>query len=165
MNACMPPSRLHNSTGNRTWFADAPSPARELGLARALLRLSVARQNRQALALARAEKPLRRSLAELDLAQQDLVRLRQRVTASSRDSCVQSRPPETSGREIALAHVAGAEREARLAVQLERVAVCAHGKEQAQARFDDARASYGQACRRQHHFRRWLRDLQAGGDL
>lgn len=164
MNACMPPSQFHNTPGNRPAFVDASPPARELGLGRALLRLAVMRQKREAYALARAEKQLRRALAELDVAQRDLVQLRQPVAASSRDSCAVSPPRETSGHEIALAHAAGAQREARLAAQVERVAVCVRGKEQAQATVDDARARYSQACRRQHHLRCWLQGLQASGN-
>lgn len=164
MNACMPPSRPHDLPSERTGLVDASPPARRLGLFRALLRLASVRQQREACALARAEKPLRRALVELDLAQRELVRLRRRVTASSPDSCAGSPPRETSGRDIALAYAARAEREARFAAQAERVAGCARGKAQAQATFDDARARYSQACRRQHHLRRWLRDMQASGN-
>jgi FPC/CPF motif-containing protein YcgG len=129
-----------------------------------LLRLSSLRQQREAHTLAEADKPLRRTLAELRRAQQELARQTEHVAASERGSFSVLQQPETLGRDIARAFAARAERQALLAAQIEYLAVCARRNQEAQRAFDDARLRYIKAVKKHEQLLRWLQDQPTGGN-
>jgi hypothetical protein len=151
-------------TGDRRAFVEASPPSRQLGLGGTLVKLSSLRQQREAHTLAEAEKPLRRTLAELGRAQQELARQRVYATASERGSFSVLQHRATLGRDVVRAFAARAERRALLAAQVEYLAACARRNQEAQRAFDDARLRYIKATRKHEQLRRWLRDLAMSGN-
>jgi len=160
----MPPSDAIDRTGARRPIAEEFAPSNRVGMGAMLLRLASVRRQREAHALAQAQKPLRRTRAGLHQAEQELAENRRRLSASARDWHTGSQLREVSGRDLARAHAALVERSARLAAQVERVAQYARLCRQAQDDLENAMARYAQTSRRQDQLRRWLRDLQADGD-
>lgn len=154
----------NDRTGDRRAFVEASPPSPKLALGGVLVKLSSLRQQREAHTLAEAEKPLRRTLAELRRAQQDLARRTELVAASERGSFSVLQHRETLGREVARAFAARAERQALLAAQVEYLAVCARRNQEAQRAFDDARLRYIKAAGKHEQLRRWLQNLAMGGN-
>jgi hypothetical protein len=162
----MLPSRAYDGTGERRSAAEEspPAPSRKLSIGRALVRIARIRETRAARALAEAGKPLRRALAELGQAQQDLAERRRAVAALQSDTPAASPQTGTTGRDIVRAYAAQAQRCNRLASQAARVTVCERRREQAQESFDDAKLRYGKAYHRCEQLRRWLREFEASGN-
>jgi len=164
LNVCMPPSMAYDRTGDRRASVEAPPSSRQLGLGGMLVRLASLRRRRDAHTLAAAEKPLRRTLAELRRAQQDLAQQRMDARAPEHGSHSVLQQRETLGRDLMRAFAARAERRALLAAQVEYLAVCARRNQEAQRAFDDARARYSKASRKHERLRRWLQGLAMSGN-